>query len=317
MNISEILGKVVNGEEVSAAEKDRLRLELDNVERMGKLVNSWVVPGSSVPYIRDLKTSNVRIDSGEIQLGSGTPGNGFSGVRIAFPAFTYDGQEWNIAGVNNDALQVGIRASDGKFIAGGGNVEIDEEGIFIKNSLSSWFNFEDAQGNRGTINIAADPNNDLEFVNYSTDGTMSFFLGNLADPLKILNMNLHEFWIALRSAAGVDSYALVIKEDPAVPNKTYAAFSPIGGNGTRVVLEGGAGDAVIDFRTQGSSGGSTFMRMRETTVTPPDPNTPDAFHMYIKSDKLIIQFADGGTTRYKYLDLTGTGVTWVHTTTAP
>ena len=39
--------------------------------------------------------------------------------------------------------------------------------------------------------------------------------------------------------------------------------------------------------------------------------------VYVKSNKFIIQFNDGGTVRYKYLDLTGTGVTWVHTTSAP
>lgn len=39
--------------------------------------------------------------------------------------------------------------------------------------------------------------------------------------------------------------------------------------------------------------------------------------VYVKGDKLVIAFKDGATTRYKYLDLTGTGVTWIHTTTAP
>lgn len=52
--------------------------------------------------------------------------------------------------------------------------------------------------------------------------------------------------------------------------------------------------------------------------------TPTAFNneanIYVKSNKLIIQYVDGawpGTTRYKYLDLTGTGATWTHTTTPP
>lgn len=53
----------------------------------------------------------------------------------------------------------------------------------------------------------------------------------------------------------------------------------------------------------------------EPTSTP-TAETGKAF-MYTKGGKLIVQYKDGGTTRYKYLDLTGTGVTWVHTTTAP
>jgi hypothetical protein len=49
------------------------------------------------------------------------------------------------------------------------------------------------------------------------------------------------------------------------------------------------------------------------------PTTPGSGRMrvYFRSNKMVFQFQDGGTTRYKYLDLTGTGVTWVHTTAAP
>lgn len=39
--------------------------------------------------------------------------------------------------------------------------------------------------------------------------------------------------------------------------------------------------------------------------------------VYVIGDKLVLAFNDGGTMRYKYLLLSGTGVTWVHTTTAP
>jgi len=59
-------------------------------------------------------------------------------------------------------------------------------------SSPSWFNFEDASGGFGTINIAADPNNDFEFVNIATSpkGTISFFIkdtaGNVRRPLRIL-----------------------------------------------------------------------------------------------------------------------------------
>ena len=39
--------------------------------------------------------------------------------------------------------------------------------------------------------------------------------------------------------------------------------------------------------------------------------------VYLKGGKLIVRYNDGGTYRYKYLDLTGTGSSWTHTTTAP
>jgi hypothetical protein len=70
---------------------------------------------------------------GEYRFGNGVlPGNGFSGVRIGYPGFTYDGEEWNLVGVESDALQFGVRASDGKALGGGGAVIIDEGGITIE-----------------------------------------------------------------------------------------------------------------------------------------------------------------------------------------
>lgn len=38
---------------------------------------------------------------------------------------------------------------------------------------------------------------------------------------------------------------------------------------------------------------------------------------YVKGGLLIARFDDGGTIRYKYLNMAGTGVAWVHTTSAP
>lgn len=57
--------------------------------------------------------------------------------------------------------------------------------------------------------------------------------------------------------------------------------------------------------------------LQEISSTPTAPASADRLRWYMKGDKFIFQFYDSGTVRYKYLDLTGTGVTWVHTTTAP
>lgn len=49
-----------------------------------------------------------------------------------------------------------------------------------------------------------------------------------------------------------------------------------------------------------------------------NPSSPDgAVNLYLNGSKLIAQYDDSGTVRYKYLELIGTGVAWVHTTTAP
>lgn len=57
--------------------------------------------------------------------------------------------------------------------------------------------------------------------------------------------------------------------------------------------------------------------LTESTATPTNPTASGACVLYMKADKLVVGYDDAGTMRYKYLDLTGTGVTWVHTTSAP
>lgn len=53
-----------------------------------------------------------------------------------------------------------------------------------------------------------------------------------------------------------------------------------------------------------------------TTGSPANPSASYS-RLYLKGNLMIFQFNDAGTTRYKYLDLSGTGVTWTHTTSAP
>lgn len=52
-------------------------------------------------------------------------------------------------------------------------------------------------------------------------------------------------------------------------------------------------------------------------TTPTPPVDGNSVNQYFKGDKIIYQFNDAGTIRYKYLDMSGTGVTWVHTLVAP
>ena len=55
----------------------------------------------------------------------------------------------------------------------------------------------------------------------------------------------------------------------------------------------------------------------QNTTTPANPNSSSEGRIYIKGGKFVIQYNDAGTVRYKYLDLTSTGVTWTHSTSAP
>jgi hypothetical protein len=116
-------------------------------------------------------------------------------VMSAYDLFDELGVHAHLAGLNSSGVvQVYLSADDGQVYAGAGAVILDAQGIFIQNSTTSWFNFEDAGGNRGTINLAADPNNDLEFVNIATSpaGTISFFLkDDTGTTRRVVNMRRH------------------------------------------------------------------------------------------------------------------------------
>lgn len=77
------------------------------------------------------------VTAGEFRAGNDKePGFGFSGVRIGYPPFSYNSEDWHVAGVNNDVLQVGFSAADGKLYAGGGVVVLDGSGVEIEVSTS-------------------------------------------------------------------------------------------------------------------------------------------------------------------------------------
>jgi hypothetical protein len=53
------------------------------------------------------------------------------------------------------------------------------------------------------------------------------------------------------------------------------------------------------------------------TITNQGTTGASAMYFYLKDGKFILKYSDSGTWRYKYLDMTGTGTTWVHSTTEP
>lgn len=69
---------------------------------------------------------------GEFRSGTGEPGDGFTGVRIGWPGFSYIESDWNIVGVNNDLLEFGLSAANGKAYFAGGAGTIDKDGINLE-----------------------------------------------------------------------------------------------------------------------------------------------------------------------------------------
>lgn len=122
--------------------------------------------------LSDLDTRLGLVQAGELRSGNGVdPGKGFSGVRVAFPPMLYAGSEWNLVGVNNDELQVGIRAADGKLLAGGGQVRLDSDGIVIWNSGTNdpFIVFRESEGGLAVGQIFTNSSNNLEMDAYAYD----------------------------------------------------------------------------------------------------------------------------------------------------
>lgn len=108
--------------------RDELPSILNNVKMSPK--QTVIVQGLS-----DISERLGLVQAGEFRVGNSVePGFGFTGVRMGYPSFTYEGEEWHIAGVNNDKLQFGFRATDGKGVAGGGSIVLDEDGMTLPDS---------------------------------------------------------------------------------------------------------------------------------------------------------------------------------------
>lgn len=126
-----------------ATELEQIIAALDSIEQhVINIADTIRITGSQVVVSEGLSDISERlglVQAGEFRTGNGlTPGDGFSGIRIGYPSFTYSGEDWHLAGVNNDVLQVGIRASDGTLLAGGGSVILDADGVLFSTFQGSY-----------------------------------------------------------------------------------------------------------------------------------------------------------------------------------
>src|SRR3990167_10099877 len=100
------------------------------IQDIESTVRSVRVAGIKAKQLSDIAPDLGVIESGEFRVGNGvTPGAGFTGGRMAWPEMEYGGQNFFLAGVSNDVIQVGLGIDDGKLYAGAGNVLLDANGL--------------------------------------------------------------------------------------------------------------------------------------------------------------------------------------------
>lgn len=132
---------------IALSDPNHISNVIRELERRVRILETRTVTG--VQTLDEFTDDMGIVQAGEFRCGNGVePGEGFSGVRIAYPAMSYNSQDWNFAGVDLDVLQAGISATDGKFYAGAGAVILDDDGITISEGTydSNKIKFTNATG---------------------------------------------------------------------------------------------------------------------------------------------------------------------------
>jgi hypothetical protein len=120
-----------------AASLDQIQNILERIQTdIASFLNRSQVTASQIIVVNGVSDISERMglfQAGEFRAGNSVePGLGFSGVRMGYPAFTYNSELWNLVGVNDDVLQFGLNAADGKAYFAGGTSVIDSDGIHLR-----------------------------------------------------------------------------------------------------------------------------------------------------------------------------------------
>lgn len=169
-------------------------------------------------------------------LRTAVAGSGFSGMRMAYPAMSYDldgtATDWNLVGINDDILQFGVRASDGKLVAGGGAVILDEDGITAVGGTIAGWTIDTTELTNTKIKISsAGSIESIPFVSgvggsgwkISEGGNVEFNNAVIRGELRTTVLTYQEVQ-AVSGTMGVFHSAGVLSQDltlPAVPSGTY------------------------------------------------------------------------------------------------
>ena len=247
--------------------------------------------------------------SGQIIQGTGSLGVDFTGLRI-----WNSGSVGSIAGYNNNVIQW-QGSTSGKLEAGGGVVVLDSGGIAIavNNSATAWNSLNSVKFVQSGVTASG---------MYGYSGTHS---GDFNSLRLVANQTsrVNQVILAATEGSGSINNTVYLVAQNSLNNaivelearNASISNSRIRLDASRTVVTGALYTGIM--QVEDTLNLDSHMRLWEQPNNPAQPTAGTRANVYMRSDKFVIQYNDGGTTRYKYLDLTGTGVTWTHTTVAP
>lgn len=219
-----------------------------------------------------------------------------TGSTDALRLFCY-GKSWTTSGIQ---VQDGANVEAGSNLSGGlsigaahasGVVRIFTGGSGSGNKRAEF----DASGNMELVGGA------LTMTAGNVVMSQGYYLGQSADK----NLYFGSGYLALNSTSDIN-----FNIDTDNNGTTSAFYWSKNGNNlgvTELMFLNENGRLYLDF----------YQCFKEQATTPTDPASGSEVNVYMKSDAIVFQYNDGGTVRYKYLTLSGTGVTWTHSTTPP
>ena len=243
--------------------------------------------------------------SGGIYQGTGTFASPTTGMKI-----WNDSSVGRIAGYNAGTAQW-YAGTDGKLYAGSGNVSLSATGISVVASTSSFdaskaYTFTQSDTQIGGMFLVRASETTALYIqsNSVIEGAYGAHVESNRNGGVYLSGIGH----------GTGKAGLVSITAQMNPGRDYPArlslYTPYSGEIYAMLT---ADKIYMDGETV-MSGGTIIP---EFTDTPPAPANGTEVRMYMRNNNLIFQFNDGGTVRYKYMPLNGTGYQFYDTTTPP
>jgi hypothetical protein len=107
-----------------------------------------------------------------------------------------------------------------------------------------------------------------------------------------------------------DGFRFQLGNDGALQVGDGSGYSPLAT--WRLQSDGRGWETPDDVHLNGGT-----LAIQEVAGTPAVPSGGNRAALYVKADKLVVAFNDGGTIRYKWLPLAGAGAEWTDSTTPP